>query len=314
MLDEEINDLNATTRRGFYEIVDGYAYRNVPSLLGGTTKLKVCTENEFNKVMKNFEEIKSEMINQTLNNHMNTIDSNNDNVRLLLKPNNETETEKMERLTIEEKHQRVEEENNRKNLMNDNEKDEDADGSDVKEEEDVNSNADEDEEIDILCCDVCEKDFSVSVWDANQVKVASFEGPHSYQPHGGTNYWTACIDCIDKYDITCEYGSTTDFENSDFCEVCDLHFPRDNVVWFDKPFNHEGTQLYSACEKCQETLSITCEDGNETKFNNSSFCEVCELYFPRDNVVWFNKPFKRKERTFYSACVKCREKHNIYKR
>ena len=125
------------------------------------------------------------------------------------------------------------------------EEEEDIDEEEEEEEEDI----DEDEDGDMLYCDVCNESFPSD-------KVADFDGPHSYQPCERFKCWTACIDCIEKHNITCEYGSNSNYEFSSFCEVCDLYFPSDEVKWFNKPFKHKGYKLYSACEKCRDEHNI----------------------------------------------------------
>ena len=49
-------------------------------------------------------------------------------------------------------------------------------------------------------------------------------------------------------------SDTVRVARTSFCEVCDNYWDERNVVWYDRPFAHEGRNLYSACYKCRLQL------------------------------------------------------------
>ena len=58
-----------------------------------------------------------------------------------------------------------------------------------------------------------------------------------------------------QYEMETETASDTfRAPRTSFCEVCDNYFGERFVVWYDRPFAHEGRNLYSACYRCRSQL------------------------------------------------------------
>ena len=49
-------------------------------------------------------------------------------------------------------------------------------------------------------------------------------------------------------------SDTVRVPRTSFCEVCDNYWDERTVVWYDRPFAHEGRNLYSACYRCRLRL------------------------------------------------------------
>ena len=57
-------------------------------------------------------------------------------------------------------------------------------------------------------------------------------------------------------------SNTVRVPRTSFCEVCDNYWDERTVVWYDRPFAHEGRNLYSACYRCRSQMGHNFEHIN----------------------------------------------------